>query len=534
MADLFERLSRLDGKGYGAYKSLSGCHELHMDRGAAGGERAGKHGNGPLSLVIDHVQADPYAPPSKMHVELPNPFPQLSTIPVCDQLARRVAEAFSGNRDLVIDAPGQEVLPTAACVEREGTLHLRFAVHLPARGRRIMGRRAAHLICDDLPAALEEALAGFDPTAAAELFDHQEGIRRHLGDYVAFVADGAILPRLSGTSPLPLKGATPFAAPETLQADICGVTGMGVPAGVTVIVGGGFHGKSTLLNALSLGVYNHRAGDGREFAITNPTALHIRAADGRAVTDVDISEFISDLPTGADTARFSTANASGSTSQAASLMEAVEAGAKVLLIDEDTSATNFMIRDSRMRQLITAEPITPLVDRVRALWRDLGVSTVIVAGGSSAFLDVADTVIAMEDYLPRDVTREAKELAEPAPEQPPFTPPAPRRVERLAVDYGKRRKSPQAKGRATIRHGRGDVDISAVEQVVSASQAAGIARAIGWVEEHADGRTPLAELSRAAAAAVLRGTRHPGAVVQPRALEIACAVNRYRGLTIAE
>ena len=518
MASLFSRLSGLDGKGYGAYKSLTGRYDM-----------------GSMTLVIDRVQSDPYAPPSKFHVEVPNPTPELHPVPVCDHLARRVAEAFRGHRDLSIDAPGQEVLPTAACVDRDGTLHIRFFVHLPARGRRILGRTAAHLVCNDLPEAIEEALAGFAPQPAVELYNQQEKMRAQLGDLVAFVADGAILPRATGTSTLPLASAVSFRSPASLRTNLAGVLGMGIPRGVTVIVGGGFHGKSTLLNALSLGVYNHTLADGREYAITNPTAVHVRAEDGRAVAGVDISEFISSLPTGADTTRFTTANASGSTSQAASVMEALEAGAEVLLIDEDTSATNFMIRDARMKKLVTAEPITPLVDRVRALWCDHGVSTIIVAGGSSAFIDVADTVIAMEDYQPHDVTEKARALAEDVDEQAEFTSPRARVVTDLRVNHGKRKKSPQAKGKGEIRHGRDSVDISAVEQVVSGSQTAGIARALGWVEGHLDGHTTLADLASESAdhtPDLIHGSSHPGALVQPRALEVAFALSRHRGLSV--
>lgn len=518
MASLYSRLTALDGKGYGAYKSLVGRYDL-----------------GRMTLAIDRVQSDPYAPPSKMHVELPNPAPDFHPVPVCDQVARAVARAFRGHRDISIDSPGQEVLPTASCVDRNGTLHIRFFVQLPARGRRILGRAAAHLICDDLPDALEDAFEGFDPTAAVQLYNQQERMRAALGENVAFIADGAILPRATGTSPLPLTGAVPFRSPESLRTNIAGVTGMGIPRGVTVIVGGGFHGKSTLLNALSLGVYNHTLADGREYAVTNPTAVHVRAEDGRAVAGVDISEFISSLPTGADTTHFTTANASGSTSQAASVMEALEACAEVLLIDEDTSATNFMIRDARMKKLVTAEPITPLVDRVRALWRDHGVSTVIVAGGSSAFIDVADTVIAMENYEPRDATPAAKELAEPVEEQAPFVLPKPRIVAALKTQHGKRKKQPQAKDAGTIRHGKENVDISAVEQVVSRSQTAGIARALGWMEDHVDGRTPLTQLAEdatAATSALVHGDDHPGALVMPRPLEVTFALSRHRGLKV--
>ena len=101
---------------------------------------------------------------------------------------------------------------------------------------------------------------------------------------------------------------------------------MGIRKGITLIVGGGYHGKSTLLKALEAGVYNHIAGDGREFVITDDTAFKLRAEDGRSITGVDISPFIKNLPNKKDTVHFSTEDASGSTSQAANLMEALESG----------------------------------------------------------------------------------------------------------------------------------------------------------------------------------------------------------------
>ncbi|MEL4163988.1 ABC-ATPase domain-containing protein, partial [Corynebacterium bovis] len=349
--------------------------------------------------------------------------------------------------------------------------------------------------------------------------------------------------------------ALPFTSPESLRRRFTlpsgrVVTGMGVPQGVTLIVGGGYHGKSTLLTALEHGVYDHVAGDGREFALTVPDATSLRAEDGRAVTAVDVSPFIRDLPTGADTTRFTTTNASGSTSQAAAVMEALEAGATALLIDEDTSATNVMIRDPRMRDLVptTKEPITPLVDRVRGLWEDHGVSTVLVAGGSGAFIDVADTVIMLDAYRPSDITDRARALAQPVEALASVALPAPRVPARGGLDAGGRSagghdtdgqhsgehgadgrgadnrhsgghgaddrhsgghgadnrhsgghrgrppKPPQAKGLRTIRHGDEFIDLAAVSQLVDASQTRAVAAVLAELARAADGRTPLRDL----------------------------------------
>lgn len=189
-------------------------------------------------------------------------------------------------------------------------------------------------------------------------------------------------------------------------------------------MGGGYHGKSTLLSALERGVYNHIAGDGREYVITDPTAVKLRSEDGRLIREVDISLFINDLPNKKDTHRFSTPDASGSTSQAAGIVESMEAGSQVFLLDEDTSATNFMVRDSFMQSVIhrEKEPITPFLERARDLYEKCGISTVLVAGSSGAFFHIADTVIQMDAYRPVDITEKVKGMLEEYPLQMSETP----------------------------------------------------------------------------------------------------------------
>lgn len=551
-------LTSLDGAGYGAYKKLHGSYEL-----------------GEYRLRIDKVQSDPFAPPSLIQVEVPNPIPaELAGVAARDFLTRRVAQAFSHDRDLHIDQPGQQVLDRASVVLDDGggsaggsgrrsgsgsagggsssdTATLRIEVQLPAKGRRILGRKARALLCDVLPAALDQALDF--PTAdlreAVVLERDQNYLREHLPGrgLIAFVGDGSCLPRAAGHRDTPAKDAVEFRSPDSLRTTFQlpsgrEVTGMGIPAGVTVIVGGGYHGKSTLLKALERGVYNHIAGDGREFAITVDSAAALRAEDGRAITGVDISQFISNLPAQTDTTSFSTDNASGSTSQAAGLMEALEAGASTLLIDEDTSATNFMIRDERMRELIPTEkePITPLVDRVRGL-AEVGVSTVLVAGGSAAFIDVADTVIHMDSYHPYDITQRAAALARAVDKQEPFELPARRP---LPAKRFQAKKPPQAKG-AGIRVGKGLIDLSALSQLVDGSQTRAIAAILGQLSsQHGEIEMlvdeMLEQVKHGGIDAVSRfsggkrGSRsaapgkHPGRLALPRKLEIMAAINRAR------
>lgn len=506
---LTARLHSLDGKSYGAYKSLTGSH--HLDG---------------VTLHIDRVQSDPYAPPSQIRVTAPFDLRTTSDVAAADLLTRRLAARLPPG--LLIDAPGQQVLERTSVDFLPGAVEIRMEAALPAAGRRIKGRAAAALLTEQLPAALSDALT-VDPAelhAAATLKVDQESLRAQLPDagLVAFVADGSLLPRRSGDSDEPLRDAVPFQTPESLRHTFTldsgrVVTGMGVPEGITVIVGGGFHGKSTLLRALQFGVYDHIAGDGREFAVTVGDAVALRAEDGRAVSHVDISAFINDLPSGASTTDFSTANASGSTSQAAWLIEALEARSTCLLIDEDTSATNFMIRDERMRALVPddREPITPLLHRIAGL----PASAVLVTGGTSAFIDVADTVILLDSYLPVDATARARELAQPAPPARDFPMPTPRKM-RIDVSG---RKPPQAKGRHTIRVGDSFLDLSALDQLVHDSQTRAVAGMLASISENLGRGLTVPE---ACEKALTKWRRRSGRLAKPRLQELIFAVSHLR------
>ncbi|MDO5067651.1 MAG: ABC-ATPase domain-containing protein [Propionibacteriaceae bacterium] len=553
-------LDQIDGRGYPSYRQLRGRHRI-----------------GEFTLAVDHVAADPYAPPSRLRIILD---PELAAIPedlTNDALGRIatgdfLARAFAcvarrlvpkptgtGNSGRVfIGTPGQEVLERTSVLIADDHIEARIDVGLPAFGRRIDGRSARRLLTDVLPRIAEQALLHLNLDQVA-LRDHvvlhrdQHHLRSLLAKQglVAFVGDGAILPRCSGDSDLPLvQRAVPFVSPDSLRVSFDlpsgrRVTGMGIPQGVTVIVGGGYHGKSTLLRALERGVHPHIAGDGREWVITRADAVTIRAEDERAVTGVDISPFISNLPTGADTRAFSTTTASGSTSQAANLAEALAAGASTLLIDEDTSATNFMIRDDRMRQLIPAgqEPITPFVERIRPLLTEKGVSTILVAGGSGAFFDVADHVLAFHTYQVRDVTAEAHRIAGPRPEgdAPVFTESPPRVLTRGSLTPSAKGRSARARGRASIQFGDETIDLAAVAQLVDPAQTEAIAHALDRIAELvASHDLPLSE-------AVDEITRridehgldwlsphqgHPGHLARPRPHDIHAAINRYRRLQL--
>lgn len=558
LSDLFSRTKSLDGAGYGAYKKLKGAYSEPE-----------------LTVSIDRVQADPYASPSKVRLILPMKtagIPQhlvddaTGRVAVADFLARRIQADSHRSRNVHIGDIGQQVLERTHVLVTPDRVEARLLVGLPAKGRRILGRQAAHLLADDLPHIADDCLRHdrFDPADVRALEEHvallrdQEALRAQLKSrkLVAFVGNGAILPRAAGDSDRPLAAnqATAFESPESLSQTFelpsgRTVTGMGIPEGLTVIVGGGYHGKSTLLRALEHGIYPHISGDGREWVISRADVASVRAEDGRPITGDDISPFITNLPTGADTRHFTTTNASGSTSQATNVVEAHAAGASALLIDEDTSATNFMIRDWLMQRLVpnNKEPITPFVQRVRSLYDATSVSTVLIAGGSGAYLRLADTVIAMDSYRPSEVTARAHEIAqegeaavdpEGTEEAGEFQHITAERV--LARGTLSSRKPPKPRGLSTISVDRSDIDLSAVGQLVAPSQTAAIAAALEWLSKNADGQTPLVDLVARLerqitekGLAVLAPERdHPGHLSRPRGAEILAAANRYRELKL--
>ncbi|HBT46903.1 MAG TPA: ATPase [Peptococcaceae bacterium] len=563
---LLRLLNLIDGKGYKAYKDLAGVYAL-----------------GDFTLYLDYIQGDPFASPSRIRVRVGQDkaaWPQdlysskIRRVALEDFLARRVARAIAGlgprrrgtgkSGLITIDSGGQEILPRTAMVVTPEYVEARLSVGLPARGRTISGREAADMLLGDLPRIVEAGLLCRRPHDAEAARHHvavaedQEALREQLAPagLVAFVGNGSILPRRSGVSqlPMPAAQAVPFEAPPSLEVELEAphagkVRGMGIPKGITLIVGGGFHGKSTLLRALERGVYNHVPGDGRERVVTVADAVKIRAEDGRRVEKVDISPFINNLPFGQDTTSFSTEDASGSTSQAANIIEALEVGTSLLLLDEDTSATNFMIRDERMQRLVAKEkePITPFIDRVRQL-KEMGVSTIIVVGGSGDYFDVADTVIMMDAYRPRDVTGQAKEIAgqlvtNRREEGGEFGGVHHRVPLRESFNPSRRGKTKiKAHGVDEITFGYEDIDLAYVEQLVDPSQTRAIGDIIRYLaERYCDNRRTLRELINMVLQDIeAKGLdvispfygQHPGDYACPRAQEIAAAINRLRTLRV--
>ncbi len=556
-------LQRIDHKGYPAYKDTRGAYDF-----------------GTYTLSIDHVQGDPFAAPSKVSVHVKGTvakFPEglyrmdCRRVALCDYLLRQFARALekvsfkakgSGKSGLMsVSRPGQEVLPRTACEisPGNGDLMLRLEVGFPANGRTVNARELEKILFDFLPDCVAQSLMyrSLDPKAVqrvVDLAEDQQYIRDHLKEQglVAFVADGSVLPRESGVSGRPMKDAVRFTAPKSLEVSFAlphagTIRGMGIREGITLIVGGGYHGKSTLLKALELGVYDHIPGDGREYVITDGSAMKIRAEDGRSIQKVDISMFISNLPNRKDTKNFCTEDASGSTSQAANVVEAMEAGTKVFLIDEDTSATNFMIRDELMQRVVNREdePITPFIDRIRELYTAYGISTVLVAGSSGSYFHKADCVIQMNQYTPVEITEFAKEEARRFP-MPEVEPPQQRepsfaRCVRPDRAFQEERMKMKTMGRDGLSINRDTIDVRYVEQLVDTEQLTALGYILRYAERHVfDGRRTLIQcvdimeklLKEKGLAAVCEGSYLPSGLAMPRRQEIFACIDRYRRIQI--
>ena len=557
---LQDMLHSINRKSYPAYKSLKGAYQFNK-----------------YVLSIDHVQGDPFASPSHISVKIFHReagFPaeyykdKLTRITLADYLTRQFEQQVnrytfrakgSGKSGLIsVTRCGQEVLERTACEITEQGITVRFFVGFPANGRTINAGELEKIFFEFLPVCVEKAfvyrnLSGKDLENTIFLAEDQAYIREELKkrSLVAFVNDGAILPRESGISSKPMKGSVTFSSPESLRVTMAlphkgKITGMGIPKGITLIVGGGYHGKSTLLNALELGVYNHIQGDGREYVITDSTAQKLRSEDGRFVKDVDISLFINDLPNKKDTTCFSTEDASGSTSQAANVIEAMEAGTRAFLIDEDTSATNFMIRDELMQRVVNrdAEPIVPFIDRVEELYHTYGISTVLVAGSSGSYFHKADCIIQMNRYEPFEITESAKQAAAefPLPKQdiaPSKQPDFDRKIKPDRMFREDNRLKMKTMGKDSISISREVIDVRYVEQLMDTEQLASLGYMLKYMQIHFfDGKHTLTQavdalwdvLQKKGIAAVCESSYLPCGLARPRKQEVFACVNRYRRL----
>jgi len=561
MQKLANLLTRVEGQGYKAYQRLQGDFQFDGFR-----------------LFIDHVQGDPFAESSRCRIVLAT---QLTALPghlfknpirriaIEDYLGRRFAAAIDatveGNRgsghsgDFEIANYGQQVLDRSTVSIDSSRLEVRFQIGLPANNRRIDAGQARVMLFDELPAVVESALIRIDrdlDTAERHVncIEDQHFLRAQLETHhlIAFIADGSNLARQSGVDDRPLQNAIRIKAPDSIAVEMPlkhhpPVTGVAFPVGINLIVGGGFHGKSTLLRAIEQGVYDHIPGDGRELVVSESSCFKLHAEDGRAISGVDIRPFIQNLPDARDCSFFTTTNASGSSSQAASIVEALSAGVHTLLIDEDTSASNFLIRDRRMQSLVPKdkEPITPLSQRICQLRDQYAISLVMVMGGSGDYFSLADRVVMMDSYQPVDKTQKAHELAQSDVIAESDIAEILQRSARIPIinclsATGSSGKSKiRAFGTRLLQFGQEEVPLQALDQLVDTAQLL----SIGYLIEiyHQDNSLQETDmvvgLERVLAQLQQRGfdtiTPYPmGKLALPRLQELVAVVNRMRLLKL--
>lgn len=555
--ELQKNLSIIDRKGYPSYKTLQGIYDFRD-----------------FLLSIDYVQGDPFASPSQISVSVAHQkakFPSSylehphRRIALQDHLLRKFGEKLtpysfkskgSGKSGLLaVSYCPPQILKRTAFEITDTHIIIRLEAGFPANGRTVNSRELEKMLFQFIPPCVTstlyyQSLNAQTLESVINLSDDQQYIRQELSqkNLTAFVADGSILPRLSGVSQKPMKNSIPFTSPDSLRVTFNlphhgPIMGMGIPKGITLIAGGGYHGKSTLLNALELGVYNHIAGDGREYVITDDTALKLRAEDGRCIKDVDISLFINDLPNKKDTHTFSTPDASGSTSQAANLAEGIEAGSRVFLIDEDTSATNFMVRDELMQQVISRkkEPITPFLERVKDLYEKASISTILVAGSSGAYFHAADTIIQMDCYHPLDITEKAKSICKtypcPSLNAPDFSLPGTKRILFHKRPHPGSRMKIKTQGKDGLILDKEHIDLRYVEQLVDSEQTGTLGQILRYAIEHFGGRQKELPEIIAAITTLLQtkglnafcGSPHiRTGYAMPRIQEVYACFNRYR------
>ncbi|MGH2372486.1 MAG: P-loop domain-containing protein [bacterium] len=556
---LRDKLVAIHGKGFQAYQELAGAYRFER-----------------FVLYLDTIQSDPVAAPTRARVRVDQAEAQvplgLWTIPaqhmaVADFLARRVQEAirrhvrsrWSGRlAPLAIDAGGQTILARTACALSEDAIEARLAIGLPSEGRKVLGRAAQTLLFEELPAVVASGLmwTNLDGDAGRRhvaLVDDYLALRDALASLglVAFLADGSILPREPGLGDGSLRArAVPLRAPEELAVTVSlphrgAVRGLGIRKGVTVICGGAFSGKSTLLAAIGSGVYPHVPGDGREYVATAPDAVVIRGEPGRRIERVDVSAFFREVPQRHDVTAFAVEHATGVEAMAAATAEALEVGTGLVLCDEDDSAVAFLARDALMRQLIpgSQEPLTPLIDHLRPWWESRGVSSIVATGGLGDYLAVADTVIVMNGFQPVAATARAKAIvagAGPRVYDAPVLSPSPRYPLPRGFAGLRGRQRVEMRGRSVLGVGREAVELAGIRQLVDPSQvrAAGAAILYAIEKGYFDGTVPIAEaidrvfadIERSGLAVLALDDDVSGEHAMPRRHEVAALLNRMRAL----
>jgi predicted ABC-class ATPase len=563
---LRQKIIAIDGHDYAAYQSLINTYDFNL-----------------FSLRIQQIPKDPYAPPhtgiyrirvkrSDKRIISLNIENKIQNIACSDFLARRFfyicQEMSNGIRGtgysglITINEPGQAILERNNIIITDDNIEIRCFLGLPAEGRKINSQIAQSMFFNELVSIVEEVLLSknIDQIKLREhisVAEDTDFLRNRLDSLglIAFIAENSILPRKNGVCDKPLinQSIISFSSPESLKIEVIlphagKLIGMGIPKGITLITGGGYNGKSTLLRTLEAGIYNHIPGDGREYCVSNLQTVKIRAYSGRSIVKTDISPFINNLPFNKDTTTFSTENASGSTSQAAGIIEAIEVGVEVLLMDEDTCATNFMIRDTKMQQLVIKadEPITTFIDKVKQLYSKKNISTVLVLGGVGDYFDICDLVIQMKNYKPLNKTFKAHEIAKLSPNK--------RKIEDEGYPFGIHNRVPvlnsidpyNSYGKLTIyakethqlNFGSQVIDLTDLEQLKELAQTKALGFALEYAKEKMKDGVTLNDLVHNITQEIdsngidIISDRISGHFACFRAMELAFVINRFRGLMV--
>jgi len=554
-----DKLLTLEGKPYQAYKSLEGTYRFER-----------------FVLSLDRVAQDPgISSPMRVRVDQAEArFPtdlwstRTRKVALEDFIARRWHETIrkvmraphAGRGAYGIEAGGQQILERTACRITEDWLEIRGTITWPSDARKTAPKIAQAMMTEDVPQLIDGALiyGNHNPSAVqrhVQLAEDAEALRGQLVEHglIAFIADGAVLPREHTSGKPVLSHLVTWQSPPELRVTLTlphrgPVTGLGVPRGITVIIGPPFSGRSTFIHALAACVYPHIPGDGREFSATVADAVLVTAEEGRRIEGVNLHPFITHLRTGEDVAQYRTEQAAPLLSQAAALVEVLEAGCSALLIDEDSSAPALLAQDTLLGRLVpSGGQVVPLVDLLRPLYEEHGISSVIVSSAGSDYARVADTIIAMDGFHPSVVTAQAKQLvagSEGSETRRPFggihhRVPLPEGVNQLQG----RKLRPELPGpRDVVMLGREVVDLSRVAQLAEPAQTRAAGAAIIYAAEqgYVDGSRTVREIlalvdsdiSQRGLDVLEPADAPAGDLARPRRQEMAAALNRLRSLRV--
>jgi len=469
----------------------------------------------------------------------------------------RFNESGWARRNIMVAEPGQKILPRTSVLVTKEYIDARIRIAMPYKvfssGERLVdGEMARKVFFEDLPEVVSTSLfcCNLDLAEAEEFVNGMEDadrVRQSLSTLglVSFVGEGSLLAREQDSDLPDYDRFIPFEVAEATCTEIevpnAGkVTGLGISAGLTVVLGDAANGRKDFMSALAAGVFNHIPGDGREGVVTVSDAVQIAADRGRNVQEVNITPFLSESEYG-NPASFSTPAADSFISQAASVIEALEVGARVLIVDENSSAPAFLTTDARIAGLLGSTPRTSLAQRARQIVDELGIS--LIVGGENLvaeYIPVADTVLKVEGFQVTDITEQAKALNLAVPPEAPAVNLAPmlarsRWIMPSSIDaaVGSKDQVIEAIDLNAIQYGRSVIELDSVSQIADESQTLTIGLLLYYAKlRYMQEGYPLREmldmidrdLSSEGLGTIVRDLR--GDLARPRRYEVAAALNR--------